>query len=88
MWNLRWVLKNLVLQSDELRPCLCAVDSEGAMLVADCDNDCLQIGDRRGQWSVLDLQPPVKMPVSAAVIESELYVCSLLEQTLSVYASE
>ena len=88
MFNLRWVLKNLVFQSDELRPSLCAVDSEGAMLVVDCENEHLQVGDSSGQWSLLDLQPPVKMPIGAAVIDNKLYVCSYLEETLSVYASK
>ena len=69
-------------------PRLCAVDSEESMLVADCDNDRLQVCDRHGQWSVLDLQPPVTEPVGAAVIDNKLYVCSYSEKTLSVYASE
>ena len=58
------------------------------MLVADCGNDRLQVCDASGQWSVLDLQPPVKGPDSAAVIGNKLYVCSRDDLTLSVYASE
>ena len=41
------------------KPFLCAVDSEESMLVADRGNDRLQVCDRSGQWSVLDLQLPV-----------------------------
>ena len=69
-------------------PRLCAVDSEESMLVADCVNDRLQVCDVSGQWSVLDLHPPAMTPVRAAVIDNKLYVCSLDEETLSVYASE
>ena len=70
-------------------PELCAVDSEESMLVADRDNDRLQVCDVSGQWSVLDLQPPVKRPVRAAVIDNKLYVvCSSVEHTLLVYVSE
>ena len=58
------------------------------MLVADCGNDRLQVCDVSGQWSVLDLQPPVTRPLRAAVIDNKLYVCSLVKETLSVYASE
>ena len=76
-------------QAGELNnPRLCAVDSEESMLVADCDNDRLQVCDVSGQWSLLDLQPPVKRPTCAAVIDNKLYVCSFREKTLSVYASE
>ena len=67
---------------------LCAVDSEESMLVADCSNDRLQVFDSSDQWSVLDLQPPVKRPSRAAVIDNKLYVCSWDDDTLSVYASE
>ena len=71
------------------RPRLCAVDSEESMLVADRGNDRLQVCDVSGQWSVLDLQPPVKRPVRAAVIDNKLYVvCSSAERTLLVYVSE
>ena len=70
-------------------PRLCAVDSEESMLVADWGNDRLQVCDVSGQWSVLDLQPPVKRPSRAAVIDNKLYVvCSWDENTLSVYTSE
>ena len=69
-------------------PDLCAVDIEESMLVADYRNDRLQVCDRNGQWSVLDLQPPVKNPVRAAVIDNKLYVCSRIQQTLSLYARE
>ena len=58
------------------------------MLVADYYNDRLQVCDVSGQWYVLDLQPPVKEPVGAAVIDNKLYVCSYSEKTLSVYTSE
>ena len=69
-------------------PRLCAVDSEESMLVADRDNDRLQVCDVTGQWSVLDLQPSAQVPNRAAVIDNKLYVCFYLEKTLSVYASE
>ena len=88
---------NIFTRSDKTRlgqaggmigPHLCAVDSEELMLVADSGNDRLQVCDVSGQWGVLDLQPAVKEPVGAAVIDNKLYVCSFLENTLSVFASE
>ena len=69
-------------------PRLCAVDSEESMLVADHGNGCFQLCDVTGQWSVLHLQPRVKKPLRAAVIDNKLYVCSWSAETLSVYASE
>ena len=69
-------------------PYLCAVDSDESLLVADCGNDRLQVCDVSGQWSVLDLEPPVTTPNSAVVIDNKLYVCSSVDKTLSVYASE
>ena len=69
-------------------PRLCAVDSEDSMLVADWGNHRLQVCDASGQWSVLDLEPPVKVPNGAAVIDNKLYVCCLASKILSVYASE
>ena len=75
-------------QAGELRlPYLCAVDHEESMLVVDYYNDRLQVCDVTGQWSVLHLQPRVKKPLRAAVIDNKLYVCSEREKTLSVYAS-
>ena len=68
-------------------PELCAVDSEESMLVADFYHDRLQVCDVSGQWSVLDLQPPVKRPSRAAVIDNKLYVCSWDQETLSIYAT-
>ena len=70
------------------RPELCAVDSQESMLVADWGNDRLQVCDVSSQWTVLDLQPPLKGPNGAVFIDNKLYVCCTDDQTLSVYSSE
>ena len=66
-------------------PFLCAVDSDESMLVADCKNHRLQVCDRTGQWSVLDLQPPVSYPTRAAISGNKLYVSSWWGQKLTMY---
>ena len=55
-------------------PYLCMVDGDEGMLIADCNNERLQVRERSGQWSVLDLQPPVIRPNGAVVIDNRLYV--------------
>ena len=57
-------------------PLLCDVDTEGFVLVADRDNNRLQVCDRAGQWSVPCLQPPVARPTGAAIIDNKFYVAS------------
>ena len=69
-------------------PELCAVDSEESFLVADLGNDRLQVCEDSGQWSVLDLQPPVDRPLRAAVIDNKLYVSSRWGRFLAVYTTE
>ena len=47
-------------------------------------NDRPQFCDVSGQWSMLDLQPPVKRPGRAAVIDNKLYVYSCYTINVSV----
>ena len=57
-------------------PRLCMVDGDENMLIADRDNKGLQVRERSGQLSVLDLQPPVNRPTGAVIIDNKLYVSS------------
>ena len=51
-------------------------DVAGCVLVADCNNDRLQVMSEQGQFFVLDLQPEVSKPLGAAIFNDHLYVAS------------
>ena len=54
-------------------PKLCSAESDGSMLVADWDNNRLQVF-QEGEWRVLQLQPQPLRPEDAVVTQHALYV--------------
>ena len=54
-------------------PCVCRLDSDGSMLVADKLNDRIQVFVE-GEWRVLPLHPQPSRPVDAVVTQHALYV--------------
>ena len=55
-------------------PRLCQVDSEGVLLVADTDNHRLQVREKHGQWSIIDVEPHLRLPERAVYVDGTLYV--------------
>ena len=51
-------------------------DDDGSVLIADGLNDRLQVMSEQGEFSVLQLQPPVSQPRSAVLFNNHLYVTS------------
>ena len=66
-------------------PDLCIVGTGGAALVADTRSYRLQVLSADRQWSVVSLQPPVRMPMSALLYRDRLLVASEKDNTLNVY---
>ena len=67
-------------------PFLCTLDQNKSMLIADCSNSRLQVCEQGGQWTVLDVQPPLYEPTGAVLINSQLCVSSIgYGNTLSLY---
>ena len=56
------------------RPIISDDDDDGSVLIADCYNDRLQVMSEQGEFSVLQLQPPVSKPRSAVLFNNHLYV--------------
>ena len=57
-------------------PFICDEDEDGSVLFADQYNDRLQVMTEEGKFSLLQLQPPVEEPKSAALFNNHLYVTS------------
>ena len=57
-------------------PFICGDDDDGSVLIADLSNDRLQVMSEQGEFSVLQLQPPVSRPRSAVLFNNQLYVAS------------
>ena len=51
-------------------------DDDGSVLIADRDNNRLQVMSEQGEFSVLQLQPSVSQPRSAVMWKNCLYVAS------------
>ena len=51
-------------------------DDDGSVLIADRKNDRLQVMSEQGEFSVLQLQPPVSGRCSAVLFNNQLYVTS------------
>ena len=66
-------------------PFLCMTGKGGALLIADRDNDRLQVLGANRQWSIVSLQPPVKWLKNALLHRGRLLVTSELDDTLYVY---
>ena len=65
-------------------PYLCMTGTGGAVLIADTDNDRLQVLNADRKWSVVSLQPDVWRPKSALIHCGRLLVASG-DTTLYVY---
>ena len=61
-------------------------DGDGSVLIADYGNDRLQVMSEQGEFSVLQLQPPVLDPRSAVLFNNHLYVTSDDEQKIYKYS--
>ena len=51
-------------------------DDDGSVLIADHCRNGLQVMSEQGEFSVLQLQPPVSRPRSAVLWKDQLYVTS------------
>ena len=54
----------------------CISDDDGSVLIADCGNNRLQVMSEQGEFSVLQLQPPVTSPLRAVLFKNHIYVTS------------
>ena len=67
-------------------PYICADDDDGSVLIADRNNCRLQVMSEQGEFSVLQLQPPVSVPSSAVLFNNQLYVTSDWDKSLIKYS--
>ena len=58
---------------------ICNDDDDGSVLIT--DNDRLQVMSEQGEFSVLQLQPPVPGPRSAVLFNNHIYVTSTRPST-------
>ena len=61
-------------------------DDDGSVLIADCGNNRLQVMSEQGEFSVLQLQPPVPQPRSAVLFNNNLYVTSYNKRIIYKYS--
>ena len=61
-------------------------DDDGSVLIADYGNNRLQVMSKQGQFSVLQLQPPVSRPRSAVLFKNHLYVTSEHDKRIYKYS--
>ena len=66
-------------------PFLCMTGTDCAVLIADRDNNRLQVLGADRQWSVVSMQPPVRRPKSALLHRGRLLVASYRDNTLYEY---
>ena len=62
---------------------ICDVDTRGSVLIADRDNNRLQVISEQEEFHILELQPEVREPNSAVLFKGYLYVTS--NDTNAVY---
>ena len=67
-------------------PRICDVDTDGCVLIADRDNNRLQVMSEHGKFRVLELQPEVPKPVGAVIFNGHLYVTSANKDSIYKYA--
>ena len=67
-------------------PAICDDDDDSSVLIADFYNARLQVMSEKGEFSVLQLQPPVSLPCSAALFNNQLYVTSPNDRLISKYS--
>ena len=68
-------------------PRISDTDASGTALIADCNNDRLQVLGSSGQWSIVQLDPPVKSPLGACLVNDTLYVSHKNENGKRVISS-
>ena len=61
-------------------------DDDGSVLIADYGNDRLQVMSEQGEFSVLQLQPPVSRPCGAVLFKNNLYVASIDHNQIHKYS--
>ena len=64
---------------------LCDVDDDDRALVIDYNNDRLQVMSGQGEFSVLQLAPPVAMPNRAVLFNDCLYLVSHYDRFIHKY---
>ena len=69
-------------------PFICATDAAGDVLIADHTNHRLQLLSANGQWSIVQLQPPVVRPCGACLMNETLYVNEEDRKILHAYKME
>ena len=55
-------------------------DDDGSVLIADYGNDRLQVMSEQGEFSVLQLQPPVSHTRSAVLLNNHMFVTSAVNK--------
>ena len=65
---------------------ICTDDDDGSVMIADHGNNRLQVMSEKGEFTVLQLQPPVTEPCSAVVFNDKLYVTSDDNKKIYKYA--
>ena len=68
------------------RPRISDDDDDGSVLIADCGNDRLQVMSEQGEFSVLQLRPPVSRPTSAVLFNNHVFVTSWYRSTTYKYS--
>ena len=66
-------------------PAVCDVDDDGRTLIVDIGNDRLQVMSEQGEFSVLQLQPPVTGPSAAVLLNDCLYLVSHYNRSIHKY---
>ena len=64
---------------------LCDVDDDDRALVIDYNNDRLQVMSGQGEFSVLQLAPPVAGPTGAVLFNDCLYLVSHYDRFIHKY---
>ena len=68
------------------RPYISDDDDDGSVLIADKFNNRLQVMSEQGEFSVLQLQPPISRPCSAVLFNNQLYVTSWDDAVITKYS--
>ena len=67
------------------RTYICDDDDDGSVLIVDNGNHRFQVMSEQGEFSVLQLQPPVAFSSSAVLFNNQLYVKSAWSNTISKF---
>ena len=69
-----------------LTPVISDDDDDGSVLITDLSNGRLQVMSEQGEFSVLQLQPPVSQPRDAMLFNDKLYVTSMDDKAIYKYS--